>query len=128
MRPHETYCPQNRLTQLEDTVLSLIFEIMKERRYSRTTEEYAAIATRLPPIKVLHGRVNDRLKQIAELRATPRLCHFQAREQHRVVQGLFGLDQSPSCTLCTCKSGLRTKQERRPRAVRVQISCKPRRP
>lgn len=52
------------LTMQEDLALSLIFEYVGESRYNRTIEEYEAIAANLPPIKVLHGYVNDRLKKL----------------------------------------------------------------
>jgi len=104
---------------LEDTALSLIFELMKERRYNRTTEEYAAIAAKLPPIKVLHGGVNDRLKQIAEIRAAPRLCHFQAREQHASFKAFPASISLEVVRSALVKSGMRTKQERRSRAPSV---------
>ena len=120
MRPNpKAYSRQNRLTMLEDTALNLTVELLKERRYNRTMEEYAAIAERLPPIKVLHGRVNDRLRRIAEIRTAPRLYHFQAREQHASFKALPASISLEVVRSALVKSGMRTKQERRPRAPSV---------
>jgi hypothetical protein len=45
------------LTSKENLALDLIFYYVGESRYNRTTEEYEAVAAKLPPIKVLHGYV-----------------------------------------------------------------------
>lgn len=42
--------------------MNLIFEWLGESRENRTMEEYMAIASRLPPLKVLHGIVEERLR------------------------------------------------------------------
>ena len=44
----------------------LIFEHFGINPYNRTPEEYEEIARQLPPLKVLHGIVNDRLQAYGE--------------------------------------------------------------
>ena len=73
---------KSELTMQEDIALGLVFERVGEDRYNRTMEDYAAIAAALPPIKVLHGYVNDRLKELAESGKAPLgLCYFQAGDR-----------------------------------------------
>jgi hypothetical protein len=47
-------------TAKQNYALSLIFDLIGESRYNRTLEEYAEIASRLPPLKVLHNQVNEK--------------------------------------------------------------------
>lgn len=76
--------------------LSLIFECVGESRYNRTADEYDAIAAQLPPIKVLHGYVNDRLEQYAE--APPyRLCYFQAGDRRAWLDDFPDRSRSRPC-------------------------------
>jgi hypothetical protein len=49
-------------TSRENIALDIAFDLMGESRINRTPEEYAEIAARLPPIKRLHGMINDRLE------------------------------------------------------------------
>jgi hypothetical protein len=51
-------------TSREDLALDIVFELMGESRYNRTHEEYMAIAAQLPPLKRLHGLINDRLAEM----------------------------------------------------------------
>lgn len=46
------------LQPAESLALSLIFEVMGESRFNRTSGEYMAIAARLPRLKQLHFQVN----------------------------------------------------------------------
>jgi hypothetical protein len=51
-------------TPEENIALSLIFEWLGESPINRTMEEYMDIASRLPPLKVLHGIVEQRLRKL----------------------------------------------------------------
>lgn len=64
------------LTPAEDICLSLIFECIGETGYDRTKVD--EIGAKLPPLKVLHGYINDRLRERA-LREdfTVRILHFR---------------------------------------------------
>ena len=68
------------MTMKQDVAVSLVFEFMGESRYNRTFDEYAAIIAELPPIKVLHGYVNDRLQELAK-DPPYRLCYFRAGDR-----------------------------------------------
>jgi hypothetical protein len=48
---------------LEELALDLIFESYGESRYNRTAPEYEHLASLLGPLKELHFRVNERLKE-----------------------------------------------------------------
>ncbi|SRR6266540_4070125 len=64
-------------TSVENIVLRLAFESVGEEQYNRTTAEYMDIAARLPPVKVLHGYVNDRLAEIWKSGHPPyEICRF----------------------------------------------------
>ena len=105
------------LTMQEDLALSLIFEYVGESRYNRTIEEYEAIAAKLPPIKVLHGYVNDRLKEIAEDPAAPRgLCYFQAGDRRAWFKDFPKLLTIEVVRNALVKSGMRNKQSRKARS------------
>ncbi len=59
---------------------------MGERRYNRTREEYAAIAAKLPPLKVLLYKVNKELERIHERSRhsgvpLPQICRFKAGDE-----------------------------------------------
>jgi hypothetical protein len=51
------------LTQVQDKVLDLVFEVMGESRINRSYEDYMAIAAKLPGLKILHHLVNERLQE-----------------------------------------------------------------
>ena len=70
-------------TSKENLALDLIFHRLGESRFDRSAEEYAAIMSKLPPIKVLHGWVNDALKECAAAGVAPYdICYFKAGDQH----------------------------------------------
>lgn len=70
------------LTSFENIALTLIFEYMGEGRYNRTSDEYIDIARRLPPLKVLHYAINQRLEKIAESSKAPyEICRFRAGDK-----------------------------------------------
>jgi len=71
------------LTSKENIALDLIFHYVGESRINRTSEEYAAIAAKLPPLKVLHGYINDVLASCAEADYTPfEISYFKAGDDH----------------------------------------------
>ena len=65
-------------TSLENIALNLIFDFMGERRINRTFGEDMKIAAALPPLKVLHSAVNQRLSKIAATGTAPyEICRFR---------------------------------------------------
>jgi hypothetical protein len=48
-------------TPVQDIAINLIFCVMGERRTNRLLAEYAAIAAKLPPLKILVHEVNELL-------------------------------------------------------------------
>jgi hypothetical protein len=69
-------------TPIENIVLDIAFELMGESRINRTTDEYMQIAARLPPLKVLHSRINERLgKMTAAGEVTYEICRFKAGDK-----------------------------------------------
>lgn len=102
-------------TSNEDLALDFIFECVGESRFNRTAAEYAAIISRLPPIKVLHGYINDRLKEYAE--APPyRICYFQAGDRHAWFADFPKSLSIEIVRNALVKSGMRNKQSRRARS------------
>jgi hypothetical protein len=66
-------------TSIENVALNLIFECMGESRWNRTFDDYMRIASTLPPLKILHYIVNQRLAEIAKTGAAPyEICRFRA--------------------------------------------------
>ena len=51
-------------TVIQDIALNLVFSVMGERRINRAQQEYADIAAKLPPLKVLSFKVNQLLQSI----------------------------------------------------------------
>jgi hypothetical protein len=70
-------------TPREELALNMIFNLIGESRYNRTYDEYMVIAARLPPLKVLHGKINDGLLEMAIAGAIPnRICHFKMGDRY----------------------------------------------
>ena len=71
------------LTSKENLSLDMSFALVGETRANRTLEEYKAIAAKLPPLKVLHGLINDKLKELADAGHEPyQICYFKAGDRH----------------------------------------------
>jgi hypothetical protein len=69
-------------TPIENIVLNAVFHLMDEERFDRTHEEYEQIKKRLPPLKVLHGKINDMLSKIAAEGTAPyEICRFKAGDK-----------------------------------------------
>ena len=101
-------------TMQEDLALDLIFGFMGESRINRTIEDYEAIIAKLPRIKVLHGYINDRLKQLTE-NLPYQLCYFKAGDRRS-----YYADFPKSISIETVRSalvnaGMRTRRIRKPR-------------
>jgi len=70
-------------TPIEDIVLDIAFELMGESRINRGHKKYMEIAARLPPLKKLHGQINDRLREMAVADTAPsEICPFKKGDQH----------------------------------------------
>ena len=52
------------LTPIQNIAMNLVFAVMGEYRFNRTQQEYAAIAAKLRPLKILVHEVNKRLELI----------------------------------------------------------------
>ena len=59
---------------VEELALDLLFDSLGEHRYNRTPEQYRHLCKLIPPLKEAHYLVNQRLKELHEMRA------FQSRE------------------------------------------------
>jgi hypothetical protein len=104
------------LTMQEDIALDLIFEFVGEIRHNRTMKDYEAIAAKLPPIKVLHGYINDRLREMAARGSGPRgLCYFLAGDRRARIENVPKSVSSEVIRSALVKSGTRQKQTRRTR-------------
>jgi hypothetical protein len=78
--------PQHFLTQVQEIAANLIFAVVGECRFNRTHREYMAIANKLPPLKVLHAKVNERLQKLHEDAERngiplPEICRFKAGDE-----------------------------------------------
>ena len=70
-------------TPIENIVLDVAFDLIGESRINRTHDEYVQIAARLPPLKVLHSQINDRLREIGAKGDAPyEICRFKAGDQY----------------------------------------------
>ena len=70
-------------TSRENLAISIAFDLLGESRYNRTHEEYMAIAARLPPLKKLHGIINDRLAEISKSGIPQdKICHFKTGDEY----------------------------------------------
>jgi hypothetical protein len=75
-----------QLTAIENLAINMVYMVMRESRYNRSPDAYAAIAARLPHLKELHYRVNECLKAyLLSLKArghgSPEFCRFKTRDE-----------------------------------------------
>lgn len=54
------------LTPVQDIAINLVFRVMEERKLNRTLAEYAAIAAKLPPLKIVVHQINELLRWMHE--------------------------------------------------------------
>jgi hypothetical protein len=83
--------PEQRLTTIENLAINMVYRVMRESRYNRSPDAYAAIAARLPHFKELHYRVNECLKDyLRDLKAqghgSPEFCRFRAGDGRIVFE------------------------------------------
>ena len=103
-------------TSKENIALNLISERLGESFINRTPEEYAAIKAKLPPIKVLHGWVNDALKKYAAAGVAPYdISYFKAGDQHIWYEPFPKSLSIEIVRSALVKAGFRKKQTRRRR-------------
>lgn len=106
------------LTMQESLVIDLIFEQMGESRSNRTFAEYKEIEAKLPPIKVLHGHVNDRLKEMAQ-NPPHQFCYFRAGDRRFLKVKEFPISVSIEVVRrALVNFGMRKIHARRPRKRR----------
>jgi hypothetical protein len=77
---------QMSLTPVQNIAINLIFGVIGEPRYNRTLSEYAAIAAKLHPLKILVYEVNQRLELVHQHNADsgiplPVLLPFKAGDE-----------------------------------------------
>jgi hypothetical protein len=78
-------------TPIQDIALNLVFTIIGERRINRTRQEYAAIASKLPALKVLVHKVNEQLAWMHKSSTRsgillPQLCRFKAGDERYIYE------------------------------------------
>ena len=116
-RTHRVITISKHLTSQENLALNLIFGCLGESRFNRTPEEYEAIISKLPPLKVLHADINDRLKDWAEAGFAPyEICYFRAGDEHIWYESFPKSLSIETCRSALVKSGMRKKRPRRSRA------------
>ncbi len=75
-------------TSVQHIALRLVFDVMDEEQINRTYAEYMDIAHRLPPLKVLHALINERLDALHQQfgSALPEICRFKAGDKRIVYE------------------------------------------
>lgn len=73
-------------TPIQDIALTLIFAVMGESRINRSYGDYVAIISRLPPLKELTYKINQKLQQLHDCDGCngvrlPEICRFKAGDQ-----------------------------------------------
>jgi hypothetical protein len=106
--------PRKPLTMQESLVIDLIFDYMGEPRHNRTFEQYETIAAKLPSIKVVHGIVNERLRELAQ--NPPRqFCYFKPGDRRAWYRDFPRWLSIEVVRRALVNFGLRRAQIRRPR-------------
>jgi len=103
-------------TSREELALNIIFDSMGESRFNRTHDEYLAIASRLQPIKALHGMINDRLAAMAAAGEAPyQICHFKKGDKYPTYEAFPTSVSIETVRSALTKSGMRMPRGRRGR-------------
>jgi hypothetical protein len=107
-------------TAIQDIALNLVFTVMGERRINRAQQEYAAIAARLPPLKVLTFKVNEKLRWLHERSACseiplPQICRFKAGDERYTYE-----DYPSQISRETLRAALEVAGMRRKRGERTK--------
>jgi hypothetical protein len=74
------------LSATQNVALNLVFKVMDERRFNRSTAEYLSIAAKLPRLKALLPKVNELLKVMHQKSndggvPLPLICRFRAGDE-----------------------------------------------
>lgn len=105
------------LTSKENLAMDLAFGVLGEERCSDKGKDYADIIERLPPIKVLHGKINDLLQAWAEAGFAPhKICHFKVDDRYPQYEEFPTSISLETLRSALVKSGMRTKGPRKPRS------------
>src|SRR5689334_15348268 len=110
MKPHP-----HSLTPIQNLAVNLVFEVLGEKRENRTAQEYRDIAARLPALKMLEFKINERLK---ELHTTDRhrlyeICRFQAGDERYQYEPLPTEISYETLRAALTIAGLRMPEPRR---------------
>lgn len=98
----------------ENVAIDIAFELMGESRLNRTTAEYMAIAKRLPPLKKLHGLINDRLAEMKKQGVAPyKVCHFKAGDAYIRYEQFPSSVSLETVRSALIKIGMRDRRYRR---------------
>jgi hypothetical protein len=107
---------REHLTSEQNVALNIIFDDLGESRFNRSAEEYLAISRRLPPLKLLHGIVNDRLQETAKSGTAPyEICPFMAGDRAIWYKPFPTSVSQETVRLALVNSGMRDPQSRRTR-------------
>ena len=73
-------------TPIQDIALNLIFAEMDEERINRSDDEYRDIAARVPPLKALKHKLDERLQHLHRCSGCngvplPEICRFKAGDK-----------------------------------------------
>ena len=97
-------------TPVEDIILIIAFDLVGESRVNRTRDEYMQIAARLPPLKMLHGQINDRLREMAAAGAAPyEICPFKIGDKYIRYKSFPGSVSLETVRSALTKAGMSTK-------------------
>jgi len=74
------------VTPIQNVALNQIFAVMGEERINRSIDEYMDVVARLPPLKVLKHKVDERLQHLHDCSGCngfllPKICRFKAGDQ-----------------------------------------------
>ena len=109
---------REHLTSEQNVALNIIFDDLGESRFNRSAEEYLAISRRLPPLKLLHGIVNDRLQETAKSGTAPyEICPFMAGDQEIWYKPYPTSLSQETVRLALVNSGMRDPRSRRTQKV-----------
>jgi hypothetical protein len=105
-------------TPVQDIALDFVFEAVGETRINRTADEYQSIAKRLPPLKILHFLVNEKLQErLADMArrnsGPPQICNFKAGHKRIVFEPYPRTISMETIRAALETSGLRTVRYRR---------------
>ena len=105
------------LTAMENIALSLVFLVMKERRFNRSLAEYLSIAAKLPPLKALLQKVNELLKERHQKSndagvPLPLICRFKAGDERYELEDYPREISRETLRLALAISGMRPPRRR----------------